>query len=83
MLHMIELPAFEKMGANRVDKAFAEWVRFFNNADRETEETMREQYTNPNIRKAFDALKTLSEDEETRLRAEIREKALKKRGYPN
>ena len=38
---------------------------------------MRTQYKNPAIHKAFRVLETLSADEETRLRAELREKALK------
>jgi hypothetical protein len=38
---------------------------------------MRTQYKNPAIHKAFDMLEKLSADENARLRAEIREKALK------
>lgn len=38
---------------------------------------MRTQYKNPAIHKAFNVLEQLSADEETRLRAEVREKALK------
>ena len=34
-------------------------------------------YANPAIQKAFTILKTLSADEETRLRVEVRERALK------
>ena len=38
---------------------------------------MRTHYKNPAIHKAFDRLEEMSADEQTRLRAEIREKALK------
>jgi flagellar biosynthesis/type III secretory pathway protein FliH len=38
---------------------------------------MRTQYKNPAIHKAFKVLETLSAEEETRLRVEAREKALK------
>jgi predicted transposase/invertase (TIGR01784 family) len=38
---------------------------------------MRTQYKNPAIHQAFNVLETLSADEETRLRVEAREKALK------
>lgn len=40
---------------------------------------MRTQYKNPAIHKAFNILETISADEEARLRAELREKALKDR----
>ena len=45
-------------------------------ADSETEETMSENYTNPKIHKTFQALEALSADEQARLRAEMRERAL-------
>ena len=54
----------------------AEWVRFFNNAEQETEKTVMEHYTNPNIHKAFRALQALSADDEARQLAETRERAL-------
>ena len=38
---------------------------------------MKQHYTNPKVHKAFHALTALSEDEEARLRAEMRERALK------
>lgn len=50
---------------------------FLNYADEEEDEAMRAQYKNPAIHQAFDVLEQLSADEETRLRAEAREKALK------
>jgi hypothetical protein len=37
---------------------------------------MQAQYTNPTIRQAFHALEQLSADQQTRLRAQVREKAL-------
>ncbi len=54
-----------------------EWLHFFNHAHEEVNETMREHYTNPAIRKAFGVLKTISADEETRRLAEMREDALR------
>ena len=76
VLHIVELPAFERTGLETSQGAFSEWVRFISRADSETEETMRENYTNPKIHKAFHALEALSADEQARLRAEMRERAL-------
>ncbi len=76
VLHIVELPAFERTALETSQGAFSEWVRFISRADSETEETMRENYTNPKIHKAFHALEALSADEQARLRAEMRERAL-------
>ncbi len=77
VLHILELPVFERIKTGKVDSDLAEWIRFFNNAVNETEETVMENYTNPNIHKAFRALQVLSADEEARQLAEMRERALK------
>jgi predicted transposase/invertase (TIGR01784 family) len=75
-LHIVELPVFKREMPENVPAALTEWIRFFNNAENETEETVK-QYTNTKVPKAYDALKALSADEEARLRAEARERALK------
>jgi predicted transposase/invertase (TIGR01784 family) len=77
VLHVIELPTFERMSENTEQNTFSEWVRFISRADSETEETMRENYSNPNVLKAYHALESLSEDEKARLRTEMRERALR------
>jgi predicted transposase/invertase (TIGR01784 family) len=77
-LHIFELPKIiiNPMRAG-VRTPLDEWLNFFNNADQETEESMRKNYHNPMILKAYDLLENMSADEETRVRAKAREKALK------
>ncbi len=77
VLHVVEMPVFERTRPENVPPELAEWIRFFNNAENETEETVMKNYANPHIHKAHCALKALSADEETRQRAETRERALK------
>ncbi|MDM8551948.1 Rpn family recombination-promoting nuclease/putative transposase [Desulfobacterales bacterium HSG2] len=77
-LHIFELPKPGRMDySDRKEKRLLEWLHFFNHAHEEDDETMRTNYTNPMIHRAYDALKKLSADEETRRLAEMREKALK------
>lgn len=52
-------------------------IHLFDPAHEEGDESMQENYQNPMIHKAYDTLKDLSADEETRELAERREKALK------
>ena len=76
-LHIFELPKVG--GKDHVgprEGSLSEWLHFFNHAHEE-DETMRAHYKNPMIHKAFGILEQLSADEETRLRAEMRERALK------
>ncbi len=77
VLHVVEMPVFERTNPEDVPPELGEWIRFLNNAENETEETVMENYANPNIHKAYFALKALSADEEVRQRAETRERALK------
>ncbi len=77
VLHVVEMPVFERTNPEDVPPELGEWIRFLNNAENETEETVMENYANPNIHKAYFALKALSADEEARQRAETRERALK------
>ena len=76
-LHLFELPKLERQeqSASWGDPLW-EWLHFLNHAHEE-EKSMRTPYTNPMIHKAFDLLESLSADELTRQRAEMREKALK------
>jgi predicted transposase/invertase (TIGR01784 family) len=73
-LHIFELPKFEKLCGSHDN--LTEWLHFFNHAHEEAEKSMRTYYKNPAIHRAFDMLEKLSADEQTRLRAEIREKTL-------
>ena len=52
-------------------------IHLFDPAHEEGDESMQENYQNPMIHKAYNTLKALSADEETRELAERREKALK------
>lgn len=76
-LHLFELPKLERLSqlATWGDPLW-EWLHFFNHAHEENE-TMRTQYTNPMIHKAFAVLEALSADELTRRQADVREKSLK------
>ena len=76
-LHILELPKFEKIiKADWQSDSLSEWLHFFNHAHEE-DKTMRPQYHNHLIHKAFSVLESLSADEKTRHLAEAREKALK------
>jgi predicted transposase/invertase (TIGR01784 family) len=76
-LHIFDLPAIERIADGKRNDNLMEWLRFFNHAHEEREESMQENYQNPMIRRAYDGLKALSADEKTRELAERREKALK------
>ncbi len=76
-LYIFELPAAEKiLKSGWQGDSIKEWLHFFNHAHKE-DNTMRTQYKNPAVLKAFKTLEMLSADEKTRYLAEIREKALK------
>ncbi len=72
-VHIFELPKLKK---SEPYDDMTEWLRFFNHAHEEAEKSMRTHYKNPSVHKAFDLLEKLSADDETRRKAEIREKAL-------
>jgi predicted transposase/invertase (TIGR01784 family) len=78
-MHIFELPKirkiFRKM-AVRQKTEMEEWLYFFNNAEKETEETMAQNYTNPMVLRAYDILESLSADQQTRMIAEAREMAI-------
>jgi predicted transposase/invertase (TIGR01784 family) len=73
-LHLFELPKITS--ENNKHNKKNEWLYFLKNAHKEKEENMQTSYTNPVIHKAFQTLKRLSEDEETRMLAEAREMAI-------
>ena len=76
-LYLFELPVFDEQMC-KTDKLakLEEWLWFFCHAHEEKEEIMRTHYANPKIQKAFDMLETLSADENVRILAEERAKAL-------
>ncbi|MDM8541894.1 Rpn family recombination-promoting nuclease/putative transposase [Desulfococcaceae bacterium HSG9] len=77
-LHLFELPVFDKQRRKTDNLAkLEEWLWFFCHAHEEKEKTMRTHYANPKIQKAFDMLETLSADENIKILAEERAKALK------
>lgn len=77
ILHIFELPGIERRIGDHKKESVMEWLYFFNHAHEEGDKTMRENYTNPAVKKAFNVLEALSADEKTRELAERREKALK------
>jgi len=74
-VHIFELSKADKSGISEIS-SMTEWLRFFNHAHEEVNPSMRKDYKNPAVHKAFDLLEKLSADEITRRRAEMREKAL-------
>ncbi len=77
-LYLFEMPKADRLKEKtNLDGGMNEWLHFFNHAHIQGERTMRTQYSNPNIIKAFDILEKLSADEKTRMLAEQRERALK------
>ncbi len=60
-LHIFELPKPERKDyADRKEKKLLEWLYFLNHAHEEEDETMKMNYTNPMIHRAYHALKKLS-----------------------
>ena len=77
-LHIFEMPKADLLkNKKNSDDDLAEWLYFFNHAHKEGDKNMRTHYANKNIIRAFDVLERLSADEEIRLLAEQRERALK------
>ena len=85
-LHIIELTKIRKNKANGKDKKLKEWLSFLENP--ESKEVTGYMEKNENMKKAKEKLNTLSADEELRILAELREKAIRdekslKEGYYN
>ena len=83
-LHIIELTKIRKNKANGKDKKLKEWLSFLENP--ESKEVTGYMEKNENMKKAKEKLNTLSADEELRILAELREKAIRdekslKEGY--
>ena len=85
-LHIIELPKMRKNKANGKDKKLLEWLSFLNNP--ESKEVTNYMKNNESMKKAKEKLNTLSANDELRILAELREKAIRdekslKEGYYN
>lgn len=73
-LHIIEIPKAKKILEQDTTNELAQWMMFFNNPnEKEVEKIMEE---NKEIKRAMDELKELSQDEELRRVAELKEKAI-------
>ena len=85
-IHIIELPKIRERKANGKDKKLLEWLSFLENP--ESKEVTGYMEKNENMKQARERLNTLSADEEMRILAELREKAILderslKEGYYN
>ena len=85
-IHIIELPKIRERKANGKDKKLLEWLSFLENP--ESKEVTGYMEKNKNMKQAKEKLNTLSADEEMRILAELREKAILderslKEGYYN
>ena len=83
-LHIIELPKIRKGKADGKEEKLLEWLSFLENP--ESKEVTGYMERNENIKQAKEKLNTLSADEELRILAELREKAIRdekslKEGY--
>lgn len=73
-LHIIEIPKAKKILEQDTTNELAQWMMFFNNPnEKEVEKIMEE---NKEIKRAMDELKELSQNEELRRIAELKEKAI-------
>ena len=70
-LNLVELPKAQTLGG--LPRAVSAWVTFF---ERWNEETAMATIQEPSVREAMRRLETLSGDEEARIRAELRQKAI-------
>ena len=85
-LHIIELPKIKKEKADGKEEKLLEWLSFLENP--ESKEVTGYMERNENMKQAKEKLNTLSADEEVRILAELREKAIRdekslKEGYFN
>lgn len=74
-IHIIELPKIEKGEVKGKDKKLKEWLSFLENP--ESEEVSCYMEKNENMKKAKERLNRMSEDEEMRILAELREKGIR------
>ena len=73
-IHIIELTKIRERKANGKDKKLLEWLSFLENP--ESKEVTGYMEKNKNMKQAKEKLNTLSADEEMRILAELREKAI-------
>jgi predicted transposase/invertase (TIGR01784 family) len=73
-LHLLELSKVTEKIYARNNKT--EWLYFLKNAHKEKEENMQKKYANPMIHEAFHLLNELSANDEARLQARARERAI-------
>ena len=73
-LHIIELPKIKKEKADGKEEKLLEWLSFLENP--ESKEVTGYMEKNKNMKQAKEKLNTLSADEEMRILAELREKAI-------
>jgi predicted transposase/invertase (TIGR01784 family) len=76
-LYLFDLTAMERLAKDGKGDNLLEWLRFLNRAHEEEDESMQANYQNPMIHRAYQTLRVVSADKETREIAERREKALK------
>lgn len=74
-IHIIELPKIEKGEVKGKDKKLKEWLSFLENP--ESKEVLGYMEKNENMKKAKERLNRMSEDEEMRILAELREKGIR------
>ena len=74
-LHIIELPKMKKEKADGKEEKLLEWLSFLENP--ESKEVSSYMERNENMKQAKEKLNTLSADEEVRILAELREKAIR------
>lgn len=76
-IHIIELPKIRKNRKAYIENKVAQWMLFLNNPNDKEVESIVEK--NEPIKEAMQKLKHMSEDEELRRVAELRQKAIKQR----
>ena len=76
-IHILELPKLKER--DYPDTELLNWARFFNAEQKEEFEMAAE--ASPYVKKAFERLMDISEDEEKRLEYEAREKAIRDHNY--
>ena len=74
-IHIIELPKIRKEKAGGKEEKLLEWLSFLE--DPESKEVTGYMERNENMKQAKEKLNTLSADEEVRILAELREKAIR------
>lgn len=74
-LYILEIPKARKVLKKEIDNELAQWMTFLDDPNKE--EVSKIMENNQDIKKAMSELEEMSEDEELRRLAELREKAIK------